>query len=322
MKVASAKSVSAPPRADLRSSEFVARLQESTLFQGYKEAFQTATGLPLVLRPAGYYKAAMGDARRINPFCVLMASSSKVCASCLELQARMERQPGGGALTFECFAGISLSAVPVRLGESAVAWLQTGQILLHEPTRESFQALLRQLREANADVEVRRIEAAYFGTRVMPKAQYEAILHLLESFSSHLSMISNDLLLKQAASEVPAVSKARAFIAEHLGESIALSDVARAANMSSFHFCKVFKAALGVTFTDYLSRARVEKTKQLLLDPHKRVSEAAFEVGFQSLSQFNRAFRRITGESPSSYREHLQRVARKMGARRAFDHAA
>lgn len=322
MKVASSQSVTAPPGADPRSSEFVARLQESTLFKRYKEAFQTATGLPLVLRPAGYYKAAMGDARRINPFCVLMASSSKVCASCLELQARMESHTGGGAVTFECFAGISLSAVPVRLGDRAVAYLQTGQILLNEPSEESFQALLRQLRDANAEVDARRLDAAYFGTPVMPKAQYDAILHLLESFSSHLSMISNDLVLKQVASEVPAVSKARAFIAEHLGESIALSDVARAANMSSFHFCKVFKAALGVTFTDYLSRARVERTKQLLIDPHKRVSEAAYEVGFQSLSQFNRAFRRITGETPSAYRDHLQRVARKMGARQDFEHAA
>ncbi len=320
--MATAKSITAPPHADLRSSEFVARLQESALFQGYKEAFQTATGLPLVLRPVGYYKAAMGDARRINPFCVLMATSSKVCASCLELQARMESQSGSGAITFECFAGISLSAVPIRLGERAVAYLQTGQILLHEPSRESFETLLRQLHDAYAVMDARKLETAYFGTRVMPKAQYEAILHLLENFSSHLSMISNDLVLKQATSEVPAVTKARAFIAEHLGESIALSDAARAANMSSFHFCKVFKAALGVTFTDYLSRARVEKTKQLLIDPHKRVSEAAYEVGFQSLSQFNRAFRRITGETPSAYREHLQRVARKMGSRRAFEHAA
>jgi AraC-like DNA-binding protein len=67
----------------------------------------------------------------------------------------------------------------------------------------------------------------------------------------------------------------------------------------------VFKAATGVTFTDYVSRARVEKTKQLLLNPNMRISEAAFETGFQSLSQFNRVFRRIEGQSPSDYREHL-----------------
>ena len=45
--------------------------------------------------------------------------------------------------------------------------------------------------------------------------------------------------------------------------------------------------------------------KNLLLNPHKRVSEAAYEAGFQSLSQFNRVFRRIAGEAPSDYRQRL-----------------
>ena len=88
-------------------------------------------------------------------------------------------------------------------------------------------------------------------------------------------------------------------------EPLSLTQVARAVNMSSFYFCKVFRAGTGVRFTDYLARARVERTKQLLLKPHVRVSEAAFEAGFQSLSQFNRVFRRVAGESPSTHREHL-----------------
>jgi AraC-like DNA-binding protein len=49
----------------------------------------------------------------------------------------------------------------------------------------------------------------------------------------------------------------------------------------------------------------VEKVKNLLLNPNKRVSEAAYEAGFQSLSQFNRVFRRVAGEAPSVYRDKL-----------------
>jgi len=75
--------------------------------------------------------------------------------------------------------------------------------------------------------------------------------------------------------------------------------------MSAFYFCKVFKTATGLTFTNYVARARIERTKQLLLNPHMRISEAAYEAGFQSLSQFNRVFRRVAGESPSTYRGHL-----------------
>jgi AraC-like DNA-binding protein len=69
----------------------------------------------------------------------------------------------------------------------------------------------------------------------------------------------------------------------------------------------MFKQATGLTFTDYLARVRVEKVKNLLLNPHKRISEAAYEAGFQSLSQFNRVFRKIAGEAPTLWREKLQR---------------
>jgi AraC-like DNA-binding protein len=115
--------------------------------------------------------------------------------------------------------------------------------------------------------------------------------------------------------------KARSFIAEHQGEEITLSQVARAVNMSPFYFCKMFKKATGVNFTEYVSRVRVERVKELLLNPHTRVSEAAFEAGFQSLSQFNRAFRRIAGEAPSDYRDRIHPHASLSGAH-PFPHAA
>jgi YesN/AraC family two-component response regulator len=59
-----------------------------------------------------------------------------------------------------------------------------------------------------------------------------------------------------------------------------------------------------MTFTDYLGRVRVEKTKNLLLNPNLRTSEIAYTVGFQSLTHFNRIFRKLTGESPTHFREN------------------
>ena len=76
--------------------------------------------------------------------------------------------------------------------------------------------------------------------------------------------------------------------------------------MSAFYFCKSFRRSTGLTFTDYVARVRVEQAKQLLINPHQRVSEAAYAAGFQSLSQFNRVFRRVAGEPPTAYRARLQ----------------
>jgi AraC-like DNA-binding protein len=103
----------------------------------------------------------------------------------------------------------------------------------------------------------------------------------------------------------PMVSRAKLYITEHQNEEISLRQVATSVNTSAFYFCKMFKEATGLTFTDYLARLRIEKVKNLLLNPHKRISEVAYEVGFQSLSQFNRVFRRVTGQAPTVWRAKL-----------------
>jgi len=288
-----------------RHGEVVTRLRASEIFRDYQQAFQTATGLPLVLRAAGSFQEPLHGAKNLSPFCLLMAAKSKSCAACLELQQRAEASAGDGAVTLECFAGLSESLVPVRQGENIIAYLQTGQVLLHTPTEKQFRAAVTQLKKWNATIDLAALREAFFATRVLTKAHYEATVRLLTSFAGHLSLVTNELMIKEAASEPPSVVRARMYISEHLGEQLSLHQVAQAAHMSAFYFCKIFKGATSLTFTDYIARARVEKTKQLLLNPHTRVSEAAYEAGFQSLSQFNRVFRRIVGESPSTYRDHL-----------------
>ncbi|HXA81379.1 MAG TPA: PocR ligand-binding domain-containing protein, partial [Opitutaceae bacterium] len=253
-----------------RNDDVVSRLRDSQIFRDYQQAFQTATGLPLVLRTAGSFQEPMHGAKNVNSFCTLMAAKSKTCAACLQLQQRAETAAVTGAATLECFSGLSESLVSIRLGEKTIAYLQTGQVLLREPSEKQFRSTVRQLAKWKADVDVAPLREAYFQTRVLPRAHYEATVRLLATFAQHLSMVANELMIRETAAEPPAVSKARAFIAEHLGEPLSLSQVAQAAHMSPFYFCKVFKTALGLTFTNYLARARVEKTKQLLLNQNTR----------------------------------------------------
>jgi len=204
--------------------------------------------------------------------------------------------------------------VPVCIGEKVIAYLQTGQVLMRPPTEKNFRSVMAQLETWKSTIDVELLRTAYFETRVLTKARYGAVLRLLASFAQHLSLLSNELMIKQTAAEPPAITKARAFISEQLGEELCLEQAARAANTSPFYFCKIFKAATGLTFTNYVSRARIEKAKQLLLNPHARISEAAYAAGFQSLSQFNRVFRRIAGEAPTAYREHLHGSNGRVGS--------
>src|SRR4051812_19240585 len=119
------------------------------------------------------------------------------------------------------------------------------------------------------------------------------------------------MLIRTETVEPAVITKVRAFIAVQHGEALRLHATARAMNISVFYFCKVFKKATGLTFTEYLARERTEAVKQLLLDANMRVSEAAFAAGFQSLSQFNRVFRRVAGEAPSAFRDRRHGAGEK-----------
>jgi AraC-like DNA-binding protein/ligand-binding sensor protein len=283
----------------------VPHLQRSEVFRDYVKAFETTTGLPLALRQTGSFHSPLHQSKQVNAFCTLMAGRNQTCAACLRLQQHMETTAVADPQTAECFAGLTESAVPVRVGEQVLGHLQTGQVLLHAPTKAGLKRILRQLEEWKLVVDPVKLAAAYFGSRVVNRKQYESIVRLVAVFAQHLGTLSNQVLVTEALAEPPAITRARAFIAEHKNEEISLNDVARAVNMSGFYFCKVFKRATGLTFTDYLARTRIEAVKDMLLNPHVRISEAAYACGFQSLSQFNRVFRRIAGEAPTAYRERL-----------------
>ncbi|MGZ4985560.1 MAG: helix-turn-helix domain-containing protein [Chthoniobacterales bacterium] len=99
--------------------------------------------------------------------------------------------------------------------------------------------------------------------------------------------------------------KARNFIREHAGEKLSLGKVARVANISPNYLSEKFKEVTGENLVRYIARTRVESARDLLLKPELRISEIAFAVGFQSLSQFNRVFKKLCGQSPTEYRASL-----------------
>jgi AraC-like DNA-binding protein len=283
----------------------VDRLSDSKIFQDYERAFYAATGLPLALRPARAYQNALSGQDGENPFCILMAQTNEGCANCLKIQAELEQQAGLEPKSLHCFAGLCDSAVPIRVGGDLIAFLQTGQILLHQPNGEEFSRITKQLLAWGSEVNLKALEEAYFQTKVFEPEQYDAVLRLLATFAEHLALIGQSLKPVSSSGREPGdqvVRRAKKYIRERFQQRITLDEAAQVVNSSTRHFCKVFKQATGITFTDYLARVRVEKAKHLLENPHLRVSEIAFETGFDSISQFNRSFKRITGMSPTQFR--------------------
>jgi len=279
-------------------------VKRSSIFKDYARAFKETTGLALNIRSVDSLHLNR-DRKDQNPFCVLLSETNQSCAACLSMQKSLEEKAQFKPHTMRCFAGLCETAVPVRVGEHLIAFLETGQIFLHKPTKDEFSKNAKVLLKWGSKADIKRLEESYFHTRIVDSKQYQSIIRLLEIFAMHLAALSNQLVLQDQRAESPMIQKAKSFIESNQSDDIRLAQVAAAVNTSAFYFCKMFKQATGMTFTDYLARLRVEKVKNLLLNPHVRISEAAFQVGFQSLSQFNRVFRKVTGESPTAYRDRV-----------------
>jgi AraC-like DNA-binding protein len=258
--------------------------------------------MPLALRRTTSEHFVTDTGQKNNPFCEILAKSNPVCNGCYAMQKRLEVETQLAPKTLQCFAGLCETAVPVRVGEDVVAFLMTGQILLHRPKKAQFNKIASLLLEWGTKVDMKRAEEAWLGSMVLGEGQYDSFIHLLTVFATHLAECANALALQASDTEPPAVTNARTYVDAHIEDDVSLGEVSRAVNVSANYFSEIFKKATGINFVDYVSRVRVEKTKHLLLEPHRQISAIAFDVGFKSLSQFNRTFHKHTGLSPRKYR--------------------
>ncbi len=284
-------------------------LSESQMYRDYERAFTEGTGLPLRLQGPNLLHVVRYAKKQENPFCALMAKTDRTCtpssAQGYALQCRLEEEAQFGPRTLKGFAGLCETVVPVRVGKVVIAFLHTGQVLLQPPDKVRFKQIAATLLKWGAKVDLAKLEECYFSTRVLTVKQYQALIELLNAFAAQLASCCRDLILQARQKDSPAIGRARSFIADHSDEELSLASIARVANMSATYFSAKFKEVGGINFVDYVARTRVEKARNLFLNPDRRVSEVAFEVGFQSLSQFNRAFKKIAGQSPRETRAAL-----------------
>ena len=278
-------------------------LAQSKVYRQYERTFVEATGLPLALRPVEFFGLPFQGKKKENGFCAFLAGKGS-CSMCLQTQGRCANKPGEQPRSLQCAFGLTETRVPVRMGGRVIGFLATGQVFTRPPKAAVFKKSIGRF-FAHGSAAEKKAAQLWKQSPSMAPSRYEATVQLLSFFANQLSSLSNQIVTEQANAEPLIVTRARHFITANKREHLSLSTVARAAGASLFHFCKVFRNATGLKFTDYVARVRVEDAKALLFNPNLRISEVAYEVGFQSLTQFNRTFRRTFGQSPTEYRAKL-----------------
>ena len=106
------------------------------------------------------------------------------------------------------------------------------------------------------------------------------------------------------------IRKAISYIDEHLHEEFTLKDVAARVHLNPSYFSVLFKEQVNLNFSEYVTRRRIQRAKELVISTTLPINEIAEEVGYKTAKYFIKIFKEIEGMTPSAYR--------KTGNERAF----
>jgi len=116
------------------------------------------------------------------------------------------------------------------------------------------------------------------------------------------SWVANYMNEKKDAKLNRAIAKAKEFIKANYNNNITLKMVSDYVGLSESHFSYSFTKNAGMTFTDFLTLVRIDAAKKLMSTSNKKIYEIASDVGYASVEHFSRIFKKVTGQSPNSYK--------------------
>jgi AraC-like DNA-binding protein len=99
------------------------------------------------------------------------------------------------------------------------------------------------------------------------------------------------------------MNNVHAYVMENFREKITLEQVAGIANMSPTSFSRYFKTHSNKTFSEFLTEIRIGYSCKLLVEKKTNISQACYDSGFHTLSNFNRQFKSLTSHTPQEYKK-------------------
>ncbi|MFV0337046.1 MAG: helix-turn-helix domain-containing protein [Chthoniobacterales bacterium] len=259
-------------------------------------SFTDATGIYVSLQT---HVGELDDTNWQNPFCKTL-NEDKTCQACRMHRAHLHEQKNE---TLHCFAQLAETVIYLKIGDTIFANLLAGQVFLQNEPKKIFRPIATSLKRMQVPEEMLvKLEVLWKRTEGVTKKRYDAAIRLLEVFASQISRIAADLMMQDLEGEPEHVRKAKHYILQHHTDPIMLEDVAKAIGFSNQYASTLFRDHTGITISEHISLVRIEAAKRQLLLRNMRIAEIAYQVGFCSLSQFNRTFSKLTGQSPSQYR--------------------
>lgn len=140
-----------------------------------------------------------------------------------------------------------------------------------------------------------------------PVEQHVELLSILQKLSleTEIEVLSSSDMRQSTTESSERIDTVLRYISDNYASSIALDDIADVACMTTNSFCRFFKKTTNKSFTQFLNEVRVRNASRLLVQDDVSVSSVCYSVGYNSITNFNKQFKKIMGVTPKSFREAI-----------------
>ncbi len=135
-----------------------------------------------------------------------------------------------------------------------------------------------------------------------------SILHELAENDNYQLLASVRYTNQSSVNEAQRINQVYEYVMKHFSSNIRLDEIAEIAHMSPNAFCRYFKSQTQKNFSQFVNEVRVGHARKLLYNKDITVAQVCYESGFQSVTNFNKFFKRFTQQTPIEYRKELNRV--------------
>ncbi|MFK7692828.1 response regulator [Paenibacillus sp. HJGM_3] len=177
----------------------------------------------------------------------------------------------------------------------------TERMLLSEFLQKLYAQLARKLQARNVALALPAWEAAAVAEPVTD----EATQRVFEAFAERTRGLLKELRTRRKGKLKDPIEEAKEYIDRHLAKEVSLEEVAEQLGFNPSYFSQLFKLTTNETFVQYRIKRRMERAKQLLEQPHYRIVDISYEIGYADHAHFTKTFKKMEGCSPSEYRQKL-----------------
>jgi len=305
-------------------------------WQSIQDRLAVVTGTAIIT--VDYKGVPITKHSQCSEFCNYIRSEPKTNAKCEKCDARggIEAVRINKSYIYRCHCNIIDAAIPIIMDNRYYGCVMVGQVLLKENDENEY---IEKIYRDSIELLANQNEMLYLYSKLpkMTLVHIKEIVDLIEYIIKYIvgeSIIKAQILeenhqmkqqlnretnqqLEQEKTFSPMneqnelLAPAIKYMDENFHKKITLNDMANICFITPGYFSKIFYQKTGEKFSDYLTRLRIESSKELLKTTNKTIQEIAMEVGFNDAGYFTRRFKSYEGITPGYYRRVVKNQSSK-----------